>query len=472
MTPLKQVCKLLDGYYGEMEEKLLELLSIPSTQGEAAPGAPFGPGPDRALRYCLDLAEQLGFTTDNMEGYMGMVDLPGAVCEQVGVLSHVDVVTAVSEDWKHHPYHPVIDDGLIYGRGVLDDKGPLMACLYAMWALREAGCTMKRSVRHLLGTNEETGMGCIKYFIKNCPQMPALGFVPDACFPVVIGEKGLARWTFSAHWEPTAGGDVRLQRIMGGTGINSVPSVATTCFTVTERGGEVIDAAYDALPQRLREDIKMDTDGDTITIAAAGIAAHASLPEKGDNAISKLLTLVTAFSFTPVGAYHFVTDIAAMLADWKNGTTLGIDDRDECSVLTNLLSLMEVLPNSGSVSCDTRYPVTREAAGLKAKLEQIAAAHQMQMTWWYQTDQMFVSEQAPLVRKLVQVFREESGNMAPAKVIGSGTYARMLPNFVAYGPLFPEDENIIHQADERMSREKLLRIAKIYAAAIYELSNL
>jgi succinyl-diaminopimelate desuccinylase len=472
MNQLVKVNKLLDDFYVEMETRLLELLAIPSVQGEAAPGAPFGLGPDKALQYCLDLAKQMGFTITNFDGYMGIVDLPGQINEQVGILSHVDVVPAVPEDWKYHPFQPVVDDGLIYGRGVIDNKGPLIACLYAMLAIREAGCTIKRTVRHLLGTNEETGMGCMDYFVKNYPQMPAYGFVPDARFPAIIGEKGLARWTFSADWDAAIDGSIRLNKITGGTGINSVPPLATASFAVTESGWNLIHSAYKGLPLDLRKDILVKRDGNIVNITANGIAAHASLPEKGDNAITKLLKLVTAFTFEPAGAYRFVNDVTNMFLDWRGGTTLGIADSDEYSVLTNLLSLINILPEGGSFSCDTRFPVTRKAEDLKVKLEQIATAHQMHLTWWYQMEQMFISDNTPLVEKLVKVFQDESGDMTPPMVIGSGTYARMLPGFVAYGPLFPEDENITHQANERMSQEKLLRLTKIYAKAICELVNM
>jgi hypothetical protein len=112
MNQLVKVNKLLDDFYVEMETRLLELLAIPSVQGEAAPGAPFGLGPDKALQYCLDLAKQMGFTITNFDGYMGIVDLPGQINEQVGILSHVDVVPAVPEDWKYHPFQPVVDDVL------------------------------------------------------------------------------------------------------------------------------------------------------------------------------------------------------------------------------------------------------------------------------------------------------------------------------------------------------------------------
>jgi len=467
MNDLKAVHEWIDAHYDEMEQKLLELLSIDSVRGEAEPGLPFGPGPGKALSFCLELAEKQGFATDNMDGYMGIVDLPGEEEEQIGILSHVDVVPVVPEDWTYPPFAGQVADNILWGRGVLDDKGPLMACQYALMALKETGCNLRRSVRHLLGTNEETGMACIEYFAKNSPVLPVMGFAPDAVFPVVAGEKGLLRWTCSAQWEEqTYDYGIYLSSFQGGTEINCVPAQAEAVLMVDPAGWEQLQQAAAG------HDIVLDRDGNQVTVSALGLAAHAAFPEKGDNAIIKVLSFLADLDMKPSGAGDFVRKVLRLLEDWRTGSGLGIDGKDEYSALTNLLSLMEISSGKGSFSCDTRFPVTWDGDNMVAKLEYIARGENLEFCCWLRMDPLFYGEDYPLVKTLLRVYREQTGDNEPPRIIGTGSYARKLPDFVAFGPIFPDQENIIHQADERISRENLSRLAHIYAEAIYSLANL
>ena len=61
------------------------------------------------------------------------------------------------DGWNTDPFEGVIADGRITGRGVLDDKGPVIAALYAMKALKDSGAELKRRIRLIVGTDEETG---------------------------------------------------------------------------------------------------------------------------------------------------------------------------------------------------------------------------------------------------------------------------------------------------------------------------
>ena len=55
-------------------------------------------------------------------------------------------------------------DGKIYGRGTADDKGPAIAALYAMRAVKELGIPVKKNVRLILGTDEECGSSDIRHY--------------------------------------------------------------------------------------------------------------------------------------------------------------------------------------------------------------------------------------------------------------------------------------------------------------------
>ena len=77
----------------------------------------------------------------------------------------------------------------MYGRGTIDDKGPVIASLYAMKAVAEKMKIRKR-VRLILGLNEEKNWECINYYKQN-EEAPTIGFSPDADFPGIYAEKGI-----------------------------------------------------------------------------------------------------------------------------------------------------------------------------------------------------------------------------------------------------------------------------------------
>ena len=182
----EQLSAWLDAHRAEIVETTQALLQIPSVEGEAAPGAPFGMETVRALDYALEVAAKFGLTTKNVDGYAAHAEwtAPGVPAEApiVGVLAHVDVVPPGS-GWSHPPFGAEIADGKIYARGALDDKGPAMAGLWAILALKECGVPLSRRIRLILGANEESGFGCVKHYFSK-EEMPVAGFTPDAMFPL------------------------------------------------------------------------------------------------------------------------------------------------------------------------------------------------------------------------------------------------------------------------------------------------
>ena len=93
-------------------------------------GRSFGIETRQALDNALGVAAQHGLTTKNLDGYAAHAEwaAPGVAADApiVGVLAHVDVVPP-GDGWTHPPFGAEIDDGKIYARGAIDDKGPAMA---------------------------------------------------------------------------------------------------------------------------------------------------------------------------------------------------------------------------------------------------------------------------------------------------------------------------------------------------------
>lgn len=148
--------KYIENHKTEMIENLQALIQIPSTFKKSQDiSKPFGENANKALEYMLDLGTKLGFRTKNIDGYCGYIEF-GEGEKLLGIIGHLDVVPA-GEGWKHPPFSATIEDGKIYGRGAIDDKGPVIAALYAMKVVMDNYKLQKR-VRLILGLNEENEM--------------------------------------------------------------------------------------------------------------------------------------------------------------------------------------------------------------------------------------------------------------------------------------------------------------------------
>ncbi|GLC78583.1 Sapep family Mn(2+)-dependent dipeptidase [Lacrimispora brassicae] len=185
----KKILDCVDRLKDRFISSVQELVRIDSVEREACDGAPFGPGVKRALECALDISRQLGFDTVNLDDYIGYAQY-GRGEDYVCAIGHVDVVP-VGEGWKQPPFSGYMENGVIYSRGVLDNKGPVMACLYGLAAIKEAGLTLKNPVRIIFGCDEESGFEDLKYYLSK-ERPPLYGFTPDCKYPVVYSERGRA----------------------------------------------------------------------------------------------------------------------------------------------------------------------------------------------------------------------------------------------------------------------------------------
>ena len=225
--------KQIENNIDPLIEDISSVCQINSVEGEPQPGMPFGEGPAKALEAMLNIGETMGFKTENFDNYVGHIEM-GEGEEILGILGHVDVVPA-GEGWEHDPWGSTIVDGKMYGRGVLDDKGPVLTCLYAMKILKDMGIELNKRVRVILGTNEETDWKCMAYYLNEVkPELPTIAFSPDSDFPVTYAELGLLQYTLTRSISETL-------EIEGGNAFNSVPSKASV--TLDEKYTEALEKA-------------------------------------------------------------------------------------------------------------------------------------------------------------------------------------------------------------------------------------
>lgn len=430
---------------------------------QAGPGAPFGPGVKDALVWTLALGEDLGFTVKNVDGYAGHIEM--GTGELLGILGHLDVVPE-GDGWSVPPYEGAIVDGKIFGRGALDDKGPTLAALFAMKAIKDAGIPLKKRVRLILGTDEESGWEDMDYYFKK-EEVPQLGFAPDAEFPLIHAEKGILHLELKKE---TSGSFPHIVRIQGGERANVVPD---RCDVVLKGLSyqDTLQALKDfSFPEGVKGSLESAERDQEVKLLIQGCGAHGSLPQNGKNAVLFALRFLRTLPLSP----EEKKEIAFMLqypGTGFYGEGFGITLEDEPSGKLSLnLGIMELTSQRLRFVLDIRYPVTFSSSDVIGPIERIAEKDNYKLKILSQQKAHHVPKESDLVQSLLKAYAEVTGYEAYAFAIGGGTYAKALPQGVAFGPTFPGEPDVVHCPDEYIAIDRLLLTAKVYAQAILNLA--
>jgi len=429
----------------------------------AAPGAPFGPGIQEALEWTLALGEKFGFTVKNVEGYAGHIEMGSG--DLLGILGHIDVVPE-GDGWSSPPYSATIRDNKIYGRGALDDKGPALTALFAMKAIKDAKIPLNMRVRLILGTDEESGWADMDYYLKK-EEVPQIGFAPDADFPVIHAEKGILHLELSKSYSTAF---PHLVRVQGGERANVVPDACE----VTLKGipSDVIlkqlkDFSFpDGVSGKLTS---QEIDGEQ-KLTFKGVGAHGSLPQNGKNAILYALQFLRTLPLD-LEEQHTLDFVLEHPGTGFYGEGFGIDLSDEPSGKLSLnLGIFELTSEKIRFVIDIRYPVTYKRDDVFLPIEKIAQSEQLSINVLAHQEAHHVPKDSLLVQSLLKAYAEVTGLEPFAFAIGGGTYAKAIPQGVAFGPVFPGEPDGIHCADEYISIDNLLLTTKVYAQAILNIA--
>lgn len=367
----EKILAKVDELSQEMIDTIIRMVQIDSVEGEAEPDAPFGRGVKTALDAALDLAGDMGFPTVNVDNYMGYASY-GEGEDYVCAVGHLDVVPT-GTGWKQPPFSGYLKDGVIYSRGVLDNKGPIFSCLYALYALKELGIVPDRQVRIIFGCDEETGFEDLKYYLSK-EKPPVMGFTPDCKYPVVYAERG------RALVEITPPSMDRFYTLMNDYVLNA------------KNNGE-----------RFHIDFR-DQEFGQVEVRNFKILPAAS--ETGN-----VPSLQFAVSY-PAGC------TADQIAE----------------------TIKKVIPDMKTVLVSNMDPVRFE-------------------------------KDCRLVDTLRYTYERVTGMDGTPVTTTGGTYAKMMPNIVPFGPSFPGQKGIGHQPDEWMKVEDIITNAKIYALSLYYLAK-
>ena len=458
---MKEVFQLIEQNKSAMIGSIQESMHFESLKTDPLPGAPFGAENRKALNNALALAESFGFATKNLDGYCGYAEY-GTGEEYVAVLGHLDIV-ALGEGWSVPPLEGRIVDNQIIGRGCTDNKGPIIAALYALKAIKDAGISVKRRVRIIFGCNEESGMKDMEHYVANEPA-PKFGFTPDGSFPVVYGEKGGIHPFLSMEIVDTGSGNY-VESIFGGDTMNIVPTAAIA--TVVVENLEKFAETANAVPG-----IKAEIKAGKVVVQASGTAAHGSTPAKGDNAVTKLIAFLATQELAGSIA-EFCRIINRIIGREVNGQSLGIGYEDEQSgKLTVNLARIRCEDGKVAVGCDVRIPVTFKPEQAADDCAKTAAASGLQLEIGKFTHPLYFPKDSYLVTTLNAIFCKHFGKELEPITMGGGTYAKKLPNTVAFGMGIPGGKSgREHNADENYDLDELLFGTRVIAEAMIILAN-
>lgn len=367
----EEILKKIDEISNQMISGIKQIVQIDSVQSEAKPDMPFGEGVNLALEETLKLARKLGFETENVDHMVGIAKY-GKGNDYIGIMGHLDVVP-VGDGWNHPPFSAYEDEnGRIFSRGILDNKGPILSCLYALYAIKEVGIQLNRPVHILFGTNEETGFEDVKHFLK-VKNPPIMGWTPDCKYPVVYAERGRCTYRIST----------KLQN-------QKVFNQFVNEYLLSDNGyGNKFGLNIED-----KEFGKMQLNG------------------------KKLATIEDGLGF------DFSFSYPACITNKEIRNTLE-NKMDPCLTL----------------ECIKNY------------------------------DPVYFDKDGFLCQTLKSTYEKITGMDGTPVTTTGGTYAKLMPNIVPFGPSFPGQKGIGHNPNEWMDRSDLILNAKIYALSIVRLAN-
>jgi succinyl-diaminopimelate desuccinylase len=457
--------KWVEEHQQEIIAKTQGILQINSVGGpESGPLQPFGPGCAEALEYILNLGKEMGFQVKNLDGYAGHIEW-GEGDEYIAVLGHLDVVP-VGTGWTHPPFGGEIHDGKIYARGAIDDKGPTMAALYGLKAVKDAGVTLGKKVRVIIGVDEETNWRCMDHYFAHEPK-PIGGFAPDAEFPLIYAEKGIMCFDLDKERTDLEKAPVVVRELTGGNRVNMVPDGCRIRLTTSGDPAALV-AQINEVATKQQVQVEVDAEGEEILLFVQGVGAHAMVPHTGVNALVQAGKVLQELDTADRDLWTFLAE------NDPAGERVGV--KMTCEVtgpLTSNLGIGKITETHVKLTYNLRFPVDKQDSDLYALLNEKLHPEGFTLSdpGLANMAPLYVPRDSEVVQKLVNVFEKATGMQAELLTSGGGTYARAIPNAVAFGALFPGQEGTEHQADEHWAVDDLLRCTNIYANAIYELAK-
>lgn len=447
-------------YKERMIEDMIRLVKIPSVIGKAEKGAPFGREIQNALEEAIRISKDLGFKTYiDPEGYYAYAEV-GEGRELFGILGHLDVVPGGETDqWESPAFTPNLRDGKLFGRGTQDDKGPMIAAMYGAKQLLDEGHRFSKRLRFIFGTDEENlWRGIEKYMQKE--EVPDFGFTPDSVFPMIHGEKGLLQlyirgegsWNFE---------------LTGGNSFNALADQATIKLNKTtgeryQQRLEDLNRIYEKFQQE-NQPVKLEN----MRLTLFGKSAHAANPEGGLNAINLLVQGLKDTEFrNPM--VHFIENSLGLS---QYGEKIFGKLEDVSGPITVNVGQIRIDEKGSEIAMDIRIPVTIEKTEIEKRIKEEAERYGLEVTEHDYLEAIYLPKDHALIRRLGEIYSRVTKEEATPLTSGGATYARAMPNCVAFGAVLPGREKTEHQPNEHIVLKDFLKVTTIYLNAIEKLTS-
>lgn len=453
-----------------MIKDLMTLVSVPSIAAAPDDIFPFGKNVNDALSAVTDIAKRMGFNAKNM-GNCAEITFGPSKGEKVYIAGHVDIVPP-GDGWTSPPYELTIRDGKMYGRGVLDDKGPSIAALYALKAIKELGFRPKARIKLILGGNEENGMSDLTDYIEK-HGLPDYAITPDSSFPIINAEAGVLQGVFETD-KIKETGDIKLQSFHGGTAANSVPDICRAVLFIPKEKQAAVKTALAARSYK-KTDVEYYFDKEALCLTVYGLSAHGSVPEKGENACIKAAEIISLLLAENESENGYISALIKYFSHDTEGQKLGVACEDDIlgKLSVNVGICYYEANGKKSITLDLRLPIKADADKIEKKLAEEAKFSGFEYRRCDFLEATYTPEDSEFLQKLAQCYEEITGKKSRFIAARGATYAKCFKGKgVAFGPIDeenPEEGGNMHSADEYLSVGAFTDLAKIYALAIYKL---
>lgn len=446
-------------------EDCRSICRINSVSGRPEEGAPYGPGPKKALQEAMDLADRCGFAVTNHGDRVMTADI-GPETPRLDILAHLDVV-GPGDGWQSDPFEPVEkEDGYLYGRGVADDKGPAMAALYALRCVQQLHLPLTGRCRLILGTDEENGSSDVAWYYERVKPAPYT-FSPDSEFPVCNAEKGFYRLQFRKKWSPESAVP-RVAELHGGFRVNVVPGEASAVLAGLDC--ETVLAAVQPLAAEIGTTVKAELHPDGVKLTLMGKGCHAAMPETGINANTALIRVLDALPLADCASTRAIRELNRLLPHGDTaGRALGIAQADKVTgALTCSFTRIDFTATGLEGLCDCRVPLCATDTNCRG----VAASTLRQLGYETAGEMVpphYTPAEGPFIQTLLDSYEAYTGKKGCCYSMGGGTYVHDVPGGVAFGAVMPEEDVRMHGANERIRVEDLLTASEIFAQVIASL---
>ncbi|MFC6348232.1 Sapep family Mn(2+)-dependent dipeptidase [Vagococcus carniphilus] len=413
---------------------LKRIMKINSVKSTPEKNAPFGLGPKLVLDEAILLSKELGFKTKIINNAVGYAQLGDDDNNYIGIVGHLDVV-AEGDGWDYPPFDLTLDNGIFYGRGVLDNKGPIIANLYALYVLKEINYPITKTVRIIFGTDEESGSADIPLYLEK-ENPPLYGYTPDCKYPAVYGERGMIRLEIET------------------------PITDNSLDTLTYFKGNFDRSA---IPDRLEVTINQKK------YLIEGKRAPSNAPDLGENVITLFANKMVSTNLVSGDFNSFLIWLNNSLHNQHDGSGLKINYHDQESGDLSLTPFeLTFEENKIKLGLSIRYPVTMKKEDLLSKLQK-SLPKSSTLHVKRELPATFFDKNHPMIKSMTQVYEELTGLDGTPVTTTGATYARTMPNIVAFGPSFPGQKGIAHNKNEYMTQKDLLKNLEIYTYLLAEL---